>query len=153
MKRSRTRRVPMPAAAALVKLGKLGAVAALLGPTGCFASNDGPEPPADGFYFPTSLAASPGGKALYVINSNFDLQYTGGTVQALDLEALRAAVPKLWLANATDPPNATCEAFGLRGREPADQVLQPGVCSPIDLNNPPGGARRCRSAPSPPTRA
>ncbi len=145
MKRSRTRRVPMPAARAC------SSVAALLGLAGCFSSAEGPEPPADGFYFPTSVAASPGGNALYVINSNFDLQYTAGTVQALDLPKLREAVPKLWCrldaAGAPTPPECAgyepfdCNAFGLEERDERDRLLYPGRCGPIDVNEPRGEGR------------
>src|SRR6185503_3847296 len=52
---------------------------------GCFIADTGASPPHDEFYFPTGLIVSPGGKTLYVINSDFDLQYTGGTVLAVDL--------------------------------------------------------------------
>lgn len=155
MKRSRTQRVPMPAVAAL-------GAAALFGPTGCFTSNDGPSPPASEFYFPTALVVSPRGSALYVVNSNFDLQYTGGTVQALDLAKLREVVPKLWCrvdaAGQPDPsqpecapfydpearvdPNDPtsprdpfpCKSFGLAKQGDNEQLSSPGRCSPIDLN-------------------
>jgi hypothetical protein len=70
--------------------GLFGAGIALGG--GCYVNNEGFPPPTRGFYFPTGLAVSPGRTALYVANSDFDLQYNGGTVQVIDLTWLR---PKL----------------------------------------------------------
>jgi hypothetical protein len=56
---------------------------------GCFTGDDGIAPPQKGFYYPTGLVVSPGATALYVTNSDFDLQYNGGTVQQLDLLWMR----------------------------------------------------------------
>src|SRR4051812_80485 len=75
---------------ALRAAGLLGAGMVLGG--GCYVSNAGFPPPTHSFYFPTGLAVSPGRTALYVANSDFDLQYNGGTVQVLDLTWVR---PKL----------------------------------------------------------
>jgi hypothetical protein len=63
-----------------------------LGAAGCFTGADGLSPPTDRFYFPTGLAISESGKALYVANSDFDLRYNGGTVLAIDLAAVRDRV-------------------------------------------------------------
>jgi len=71
----------------------LGGIAA----AGCFSGEQGLPPPRDRFYFPTGLVISPGGQTLYVANSDFDLRYTGGTVQAIDLPAVRE---KAWLLQA-----------------------------------------------------
>ncbi len=66
--------------------------------TGCFLDTSGVEPKSGEFNFPTSIAIAPPrapGEApafLYVVNSNFDLRYNGGTVMALDLEALEAGI-------------------------------------------------------------
>src|SRR5437763_2865801 len=75
---------------ALRAAGLLGAGIALGG--GCYVNNEGYAPPTKAFYFPTGLAVSPGRTALYVANSDFDLQYNGGTVQVIDLGWVR---PKL----------------------------------------------------------
>src|SRR5262245_44933801 len=69
-----------------------GAVCAALLSGGCFGSSDGIDPPLDSFYYPSALVVSPGGKALYVTNSDYDLQYNGGTVQLIDLAGVRAKV-------------------------------------------------------------
>lgn len=55
--------------------------------TGCFNS-EGLDPPLDEIYFPIASATSRDGDFLFVANSNFDLRYNGGTVQAFDLDAL-----------------------------------------------------------------
>ena len=41
------------------------------------------------FYFPVGLAVSKGGNVLYAVNSDFDLQWNGGTIQSLDLHLIR----------------------------------------------------------------
>ena len=40
--------------------------------------------PVSAVRFPVGLAADPGGRYLYVINSNFDLAYIGGSVSVID---------------------------------------------------------------------
>lgn len=59
---------------------------AALSQAGCYFTDEGLSPPTQSFYYPTGLAISPGHSALYVVNSDFDLQYNGGTVQVLNLE-------------------------------------------------------------------
>jgi len=64
----------------------------VLGPTAvaaCYSIGDGTPPPPATFYFPVGLTVSRGGNALYVVNSDFDLQWNGGTIQAYDLHAIR----------------------------------------------------------------
>jgi YVTN family beta-propeller protein len=63
-----------------------GAVVAM---AACYSTGDGTAPPVNGLYYPTGLAVSPGGSVLYVANSDFDLQYNGGTLQSFDLAAIR----------------------------------------------------------------
>jgi hypothetical protein len=53
--------------------------------SGCFTAGQGTQPPLNSFYFPTGLAVSPDGKYLYAINSDFDLQWNGGTLQSYAL--------------------------------------------------------------------
>jgi hypothetical protein len=61
------------------------ALAAALG-SGCYPSGGrGTEPVDDQFYFPVSVSLTRTGKWLIVANSDFDLKYNSGTVQALDL--------------------------------------------------------------------
>lgn len=49
------------------------------------------SPPKGEFFFPLGLAAHPAGYAL-VVNSNFDVRYRHGSLQALDLRALEQRV-------------------------------------------------------------
>ncbi|AUX42178.1 uncharacterized protein SOCE26_036050 [Sorangium cellulosum] len=113
-----------------------------LGGAGCFVDSEGLSPPTDGFYYPTGLAVSPGGRVLYVANSDFDLQYNGGTVQALDLQRLRKRA--LEIQRALNPAQASeggveegaaadvSAACGSLGPNDAP-VLYPGPCAPLDV--------------------
>lgn len=101
-------------------------LASLAAPAGCYTSSDGLEPPLDAFYFPTGLAVSAGGSALYVANSNFDLQYNGGTVQAFDLAALRQRSLALRDALLEQGP-AGCGSAGLAPNP--DEIVVPGPCA------------------------
>ncbi|MCB9708548.1 MAG: hypothetical protein H6714_07185 [Myxococcales bacterium] len=63
----------------------------------CDLTNPGVATPDAAIYFPVALALSPqmcgsGPCTLYVANSNFDLRYRTGSMQALDLERVGAAV-------------------------------------------------------------
>ena len=122
---------------------------------GCFDTDKGPAPPPNSFYYPTGLTASPAGHALYVANSDFDLQYSAGTIQALDLDRLRAKVSKLLvdasgetavdemgraLLDGSGQPRkvlkvncARVEGLEPNSKRPNDAILYPGPCTPIDL--------------------
>src|SRR5215510_2227400 len=71
---------------ALVTLG--------LSALGCFKPDDGREPPLDRIYFPTGLTLSPDADRLYVANSDWDLQFNAGSVQAYDAARLRELLPR-----------------------------------------------------------
>ncbi|MCC6524120.1 MAG: hypothetical protein IT373_15775 [Polyangiaceae bacterium] len=111
------------------------AALALLGASAsaCFTGSSGREPSPDELYFPTGLVTSPGRTTLYVTNSDFDLRYSAGSVQALDLAALRGATRPIVdaLAAAPDDVVAACGAAG-RGLND-DDWLTPGPCSPFEL--------------------
>jgi hypothetical protein len=80
----------------------------LLSPA-CYPSGaEGTDPPTTTFYFPVGLAVSPGGNVLYVANSDFDLQWNGGTIQSYDLFRLRHDAAELIGANflTQSPTNA-----------------------------------------------
>jgi hypothetical protein len=61
----------------------------LVAHSGCYDTGDGTAPPLEQFYFPVGLTVSHGGTVLYAVNSNFDLQYNGGTLQSYDLRLIR----------------------------------------------------------------
>jgi hypothetical protein len=60
-----------------------------LGAVDCYSTGDGTIPPLQDFYFPVGLQVSAGGTVLYAVNSDFDLQYNGGTLQSYDLGLIR----------------------------------------------------------------
>jgi DNA-binding beta-propeller fold protein YncE len=69
-----------------------------LASAGCFLDTAGVDPAPRALNFPTSIVLAPprvAGEApafAYVVNSNFDLRYNGGTVLALDLAGVDAAI-------------------------------------------------------------
>lgn len=76
-------------------LALLGALtSASVSGAGCYSIGDGPAPDDARIYFPTGVAVSPTGNTLFVANSNFDLRFAAGTVQAFDLTRIRAEVQK-----------------------------------------------------------
>src|ERR1700735_1335322 len=86
----------------------LGAAVFAASTPACYTARGGTPPPANSFYFPTGLAVSSGGNVLYAINSDFDLQWNGGTLQSYDLYKLRqdtAALVNANLQNAQAPPS------------------------------------------------
>jgi hypothetical protein len=82
----------------------------------CFSGAGGTNPPQKSFYFPVGLAVSSGGNVLYAVNSDFDLQWNGGTLQSYDLFRLRHDVAELINANE-NVPGAT--ANGIKFIPPA----------------------------------
>jgi hypothetical protein len=68
---------------------------------GCYAGSSGTAPPASSFYYPVGLGVSSGGNVLYVANSDFDLQWNGGTLQSYDLFMIRRHTAELIMANET----------------------------------------------------
>src|ERR1700691_5380384 len=70
----------------------------------CYSSGaGGTDPPTTTFYFPVGLAVSAGGHVLYAANSDFDLQWNGGTIQSYDLFRLRHDTAELIGANFLTP--------------------------------------------------
>jgi hypothetical protein len=84
-------------------LAALGLAAGLSAAYGCYTTGDGSAPPGDKFYFPVGIVVAKDGKALYVANSDFDLQFNGGTVQAYDLPRIRDDAVKTIASNGTSP--------------------------------------------------
>ncbi len=129
---------------------------------GCFSPDDGREPPLSRIYFPTGLALSPDGNRLYVANSDWDLQFNAGSIQAYDTEALRGLLPRhcradmdceggercdsepstdangfdvpgtYWCVDADEPD--VCRGFGVQ--LPGDRLVEPGLCGAVDNERP-----------------
>jgi hypothetical protein len=73
----------------------------------CYTAGNGTPPPMNSFYYPTGLTVSGGGNVLYAANSDFDLQWNGGTLQSYDLFKVRqdaAALVQANLQGASSPP-------------------------------------------------
>ncbi len=135
----------------------------LLFPISCTSSGEGIAPPLDAIYFPTGLALSSNSNLLYVVNSDFDLQYNAGTLQSLDLTRIRSLVPRGCNSDADCSASAYCDvpkdpadpsehsfwcvdASGssadlpcgtLGERSVSDRVTVPGRCQAVDLSHPP----------------
>lgn len=100
----------------------------------CVFGIDGRPPVANQFYFPTGLALSAGRSTLYVANSDFDLKYAGGTLQAFDAQALRKAVGPLALALGSGAGAAVaCASAGLAVN--SDPYLSPGPCASLPIDS------------------
>ena len=115
--------------------------AALFGWTAlsCYSGGRGKPPPPNTFYFPTGLAVSPDEAVLYAANSDFDLQWNGGTLQSYDLGQLRSDAALLIQANLSgaETPPSSIRFIGPSTWHPNCQVSPPppGValgeaCSP-----------------------
>jgi hypothetical protein len=96
------------------------AVACATAPACYTGGGRGTDPPSNTFYFPVGLAVSAGGNVLYAVNSDFDLQWNGGTLQSYDLFKIRNDTLDLITAN-------------LKGNPPPPQLhyvvgLVPGQC-------------------------
>ncbi len=161
MQPARSSRPPFPAAESpsAARRGATGAVAVgvcVLG-AGCFLGDATLAPLPEALYYPTGLARSPGGSTLYITNSDFDLQYDGGTVLALDLTKARGTLIKLLdklreigapdsTTTATEACNVLCgphDAINCPDRDiktNTNTQLNPGPCLAIPLSDAVGGS-------------
>jgi hypothetical protein len=75
----------------LLRVGRvlLGATVVASAMPACYSAGAGTAPPTKNFYFPVGLTTSAGGRILYAVNSDFDLQWNGGTLQSYDLDRIR----------------------------------------------------------------
>ena len=136
---------------------------ALLSIVSCTTTGEGLAPPLDAIYFPTGLAISSNSQSLYVVNSDFDLQYNAGTLQSLDLAHVRQLIPRGCASDAdcaatmycdvpadaadTQPhsfwcvdksgANANLPCGALGEQSDADRATVPGRCQAVDLQHPP----------------
>jgi hypothetical protein len=119
----------------LLALGLLPVLA--LGVTDCYSTGDGTAPPVKDFYFPVGLQVSHGGTVLYAVNSDFDLQYNGGTLQSYDLALIRRHTLDL-IADPNNPNVPVLDREALRNNpcpsrstslEPLGETCAPPVNS------------------------
>ncbi|MBX3211972.1 MAG: hypothetical protein KF850_08065 [Labilithrix sp.] len=113
----------------------------LLADSGCYDAGDGSAPPLESFYFPVGLEVSHGGTVLYAVNSNFDLQYNGGTLQSYDLRLIRQHAllaiadptnPNLPLLRRDSPAGCPDNPPIFREGEPGRQPLGETCAPPVD---------------------
>ncbi|RYZ09562.1 MAG: hypothetical protein EOO73_04515 [Myxococcales bacterium] len=108
--------------------------------SGCFGPSDGVAVPVDDIYFPVGLAFDEGDRHLFVVSSDFDLQYNAGAIQSYDMARLQRDLP----VPCEDEPGGLCrpgrplEPFDNEGmckngeRIASERLLVPGRCSPLD---------------------
>jgi hypothetical protein len=89
----------------------------------CFPPGEGIDPPRDQFYFPVGVAIDADASHLFVVSSDFDLQFNAGRVHSFDLEALKNAIGDI--DAATGCPVGTREQF------PQERLVHPGRCTSI----------------------
>lgn len=110
---------------------------------GCYDTGDGSPPPLASFYYPVGLAVSHGGTVLYAVNSNFDLQFNGGTLQSYNLSLIRRHAvlavkdpsdPRLPVLPGHEVPPGSCpaEAPALRPDDEGKQPLGETCAPPVD---------------------
>jgi hypothetical protein len=114
--------------------------------SGCFGAGEGLEVPEDEIYFPVGVSLDARGEHLFVVSSDFDLQYNGGAIQSYDLNKLTERIQRTCTSDADCAGLGTerCDAgaglclFGdgdfCFGDElaPNQRVLYPARCKPID---------------------
>jgi hypothetical protein len=131
----------------------------------CTSAGEGIAPPLDAIYYPTGLALSSNSRLLYVVNSDFDLQYNAGTLQSLDQTRVRALIPRGCSADSDCSASKYCDTSegtsdpkehsfwcvdrsgstadmpcGTLGeRSASERVTTPGRCGAVDLAHPPDG--------------
>ena len=131
----------------------------------CYSIGQGIAPPLDSIYFPTGLALSHDSNYLYVVNSDFDLQYNAGTFQSLTLGRIRSLVPRGCNSDSDCPGDEFCDVptspddtvehsywcvdrAGVYQGQPCrwlgesstdTRITVPGRCQAIDLGNPQDG--------------
>ncbi len=104
----------------------------------CYTTGDGTAPPPDRLYFPVGLAVSAGGNVLYAANSDFDLQYNGGTVQSYDLNAIRNDTVRLLVgAYADNPFVPAAQSAGYPSLPWASGSPSAAACPDTPINPPP----------------
>ena len=111
--------------------------------SGCFGPGEGVEVPQDQIYFPVGVALDARQEHLFVVNSDFDLQYNGGSLQSYSLAELERQVATPCSTDADcEEGGGTCSA-GLcsafsgsvcaNGERPlAERLLYPSRCNSLD---------------------
>jgi hypothetical protein len=118
---------------------------------GCFSTGEGLEPPLNRVYFPTGLTLDADSQRLFVANSNFDLQFNGGSLQSWNLDEVRKRLPQYCASDddcgggrcdlasnfCASGDGSPCGVFGVQS--PEQQLIAPGFCGYVDPKNPQDG--------------
>jgi hypothetical protein len=89
----------------------------------CFPPGSGIDPPKDQFYFPVGLALDADSSHLFVVSSDFDLQFNAGRVHSLDLSKLEPVLASIL--------EGRCDFADLEEQAAASRLLYPGRCTSI----------------------
>jgi len=121
---------------------------ALITTSACGVDVQGPEPPQDRFVYPVGMALHPDGHYLYVVSSNFDVEFRqdrGGTVLVVDTDTLEI-VPGAGVQIGTFGGDIALNAPG-GGAPTRAYVAVRGdkTVTALDLE-PDGGTLRCKGS-------
>lgn len=89
----------------------------------CFPAGDGIDPPSNQFYFPVGLALDADASHLFVVSSDFDLQWNAGRVHSIDLDKIAEAIEPMF--------REECGAHAKR-QAPDARLIYPGRCTAVD---------------------
>ena len=127
--------------------------------TSCFSAGAGREPDLKRLYFPVGLALDASHSRLFVASSDFDLQFSGGSILALDLPRIRGLVPRECRVDADCDSGQACDTSDVSGaqaswwclpkgksacelwgaRSIGEQLDYPGRCEGVELTAPQDG--------------
>jgi DNA-binding beta-propeller fold protein YncE len=102
--------------------------------SGCFGPSDGVAVPVDDIYFPVGLAFDKDNEHLFVVSSDFDLQYNAGAIQSYETQLIADQLPRI---EDCDEPGGMCAPDGfdqpcINGeRSVSQRLLYPGRCNPV----------------------
>lgn len=90
---------------------------------GCFPPGEGNDPPPHQFYFPVGVMLDADASHLFVVSSDYDLQFNAGRVHSLDLDVLDDHIDLV--------REGKCDEANRRPQLPSEALLHPAPCSAI----------------------
>lgn len=111
----------------------------------CFSPGEGVEVPREQIYFPVGLAMDGASEHLFVVSSDFDLQYNGGAIQSYPLSEIIERLPTTCSSQKPCPGSQTCVQglcedeqgnpcpAGIEPRAVEEQLLYPGRCGSMNI--------------------
>lgn len=113
--------------------------------SGCFGPSEGVEVPVEEIYFPVGVALDASREHLFVVSSDFDLQYNGGAIQSYDVAEIAKRTPEPCSTDDECGAGRECsdglcqdDAEGSSpcvdgDRSEAERLLYPGRCKPMSI--------------------